>query len=100
MHKKTVSAIRHSALTLLLLWAVPAHPAPKAPQNSGTQTAQKSAQPEAKAKAQQPARKTAMQIPEPSSLILFGGAILLLLIARQFGRARIKPAPEETWAQD
>jgi PEP-CTERM motif len=92
---------RHGLLALLLISSAPTFAA----QNS-SQTQPQSAQPTTKAKAadatppRKSERKTAMQVPEPSSLILFGGAILLLLIARQFGRARIKPLPEEKWAQD
>ncbi len=65
------------------------------------QSAQKpqSAQPVKRAD-NRPEKRTAMKIPEPGSVLLFGGAILLLLIARRFGRARLHPLPEEKWMQD
>jgi hypothetical protein len=55
---------------------------------------------EPKPLAPQKPKRTAMKIPEPGSLILFGVAILLLLVARSFGRARHQPLAEEKWLQD
>jgi hypothetical protein len=58
-------------------------------------------QPAANAKSAAPKpKRTAMKIPEPGGMILFGGAIMLLLIARRFGRALHAPLPEERWQQD